>query len=96
LASAFLLFTAPPVVSNLLFGDALGDAFADLLSITFLFSSLLHLHPTLRLIRDTFFSDVTKSTNIEGDALFFNGAIGGDVTGKLVQQTKQGDGTTQI
>ncbi|MGW7522690.1 hypothetical protein [Streptomyces sp. NPDC054783] len=96
LTSAFLLFTVPPMVSNLLFDDALGDALAALLGITFLLSSLLHLHPTLRLIRDTFFSGGTKGTNIEGDALFFNGAIGGDVTGKLVQHRKQGDDTAQI
>ncbi|GAB7033233.1 hypothetical protein AB0G35_37035 [Streptomyces sp. NPDC021749] len=94
LASVFFLLAIPPVVSGLVFYGKLGGVLASVVRIAFLLFSLLHLFPTLRLLRDIYFSGKGKGTTIDGDALFFNGSIHGGVAGKVVEIAREQDGAS--
>ncbi|MEV4444821.1 hypothetical protein [Streptomyces mirabilis] len=89
LASLFFLLSLPPAISGLVIDSTLGDALSSLARIALFCFSLLHLFPTLRVVRDAWFSEGKSGDgHVAGDAFFFNGStFHGPVTGKqLVRQ----------
>ncbi|MEU8999019.1 hypothetical protein AB0C95_30065 [Streptomyces caniferus] len=99
LTSTFLFLFVPPAVSGFVLQEALGHALASLIRATFLVFCIIHLLPTLRLVRETFFSGgkaAQHEHNIGGDAYIFNDtAFHGGVTWNNEARQKRGASPSQ-
>jgi len=74
LTSVFLFLFVPPAISGFVLDETLSDALTSLIRVAFLIFCIVHLLPTLRLVRETFFSGdkAGRGHEIEGDAYIFN------------------------
>ncbi|MEV5144096.1 hypothetical protein AB0L14_06530 [Streptomyces sp. NPDC052727] len=97
LTSLFFLIFLPPAIGALAIDSILGEALSSLARIALLCFSLLHLSPTLRVIRDAWFSqEKSREGHVAGDAFFFNGStFHGPVTGKQLVKPRGHESNSQ-
>ncbi|WP_260636027.1 hypothetical protein [Streptomyces angustmyceticus] len=99
LTSVFFFLFLPPAISGFMLYEALSDALTSLIRLAFLIFCMIHLLPTLRLVRETFFSGdkAGRGHEIEGDAYIFNdNTFNGGVTwNPEARQNGMGSGPRQ-